>query len=89
MMDPTRPHDRKNCSHLLGSLSEYIDGSLDDSLCVEIERHLADCQDCRIVVDTLHKTVSLYQDVAQQADVPDGVRRRLFTRLKLDDFIEK
>lgn len=88
-MDQTRSHNHKNCGHLLGSLSEYIDGSLDDSLCAEIERHLADCKDCRIVVDTLHKTVSLYQDMARQDDVPEGVRRRLFTRLNLDDFIEK
>lgn len=89
MMDQARSHHHKNCGHLLGSLSEYIDGSLDDSLCAEIERHLADCEDCRVVVDTLHKTVSLYHDLAQQHDVPTGVRRRLFMRLNLDDYIEK
>lgn len=89
MMDQATPHKHGNCRHLLGSLSDYIDGSLEDSLCDEIERHLAECQDCRIVVDTLHKTVSLYQDMVQQSDVPEGVRQRLFTRLNLDDFIEK
>lgn len=88
-MDRKGSHKHENCGHLLGSISDYIDGSLDESLCAEIERHLADCQDCRIVVDTLQKTVSLYQDMSQQDDVPQGVRRRLFSRLNLEDFIER
>jgi anti-sigma factor (TIGR02949 family) len=73
-----------DCKHLLGSLSEYVDGELKGELCAELERHLAECQNCRIVVDSLNKTISLYHTTAQHADVPDGVRERLFRRLDLD-----
>ncbi|HSF82316.1 MAG TPA: zf-HC2 domain-containing protein [Anaerolineales bacterium] len=79
----------QGCRHLLASLSEYVDGELEDKLCAEIERHLAECENCRIVIDSLEKTVYLYQTVARQESVPDEVRERLFHRLKLDEFLEK
>ena len=77
----------EKCRHLLGSLSEYIDGALEEQLCTQLELHLADCPDCRIVVDTLNMTVSLYKQSADQASVPDDVRQRLFRCLNLDDLL--
>ncbi|PKO20588.1 MAG: hypothetical protein CVU38_19330, partial [Chloroflexi bacterium HGW-Chloroflexi-1] len=41
------------CSDTLGTLSEYLDGELDEQFCAEIERHMAECGNCRIMVDTL------------------------------------
>jgi len=81
--------NRESCQHLLDSLSDYIDGDLGDTLCVELERHLDSCENCRIVVDTLRKTVYLYQVTAQPPTVPDDVRQRLLHRLDLSDFLEK
>ncbi len=81
--------EHHECRHLLGSLSEYIDGNLEADLCAELERHLADCENCRVVVDTLEKTVYLYHTTASQVDVPQGVRDRLFKCLDLDDYLEK
>ncbi|MER3514316.1 MAG: hypothetical protein C4310_07945, partial [Chloroflexota bacterium] len=53
--------DKENYRHLLGELSAYLDGELSEAICVEIERHLVECADCRIVVDTLHRTILLYR----------------------------
>jgi predicted anti-sigma-YlaC factor YlaD len=61
---------------------------LEETLCAEIERHLAECENCRVVVDTLHKTVYLYHQSASQVSVPEDVRQRLFRRLDLDDLLE-
>ena len=80
--------EHKECRHLLGSLSEYIDGTLEAELCSELERHLAECENCRIVVDSLHKTVYLYQTASNQESVPEGLRDRLFRRLNLDDYLQ-
>ena len=77
----------KNCKSLLGSLSDYVDGTARDELCLEIERHLADCEDCRVVVDTLKKTVYLYHSNTD-TDLPVPVRERLFKRLNLDEFLK-
>lgn len=82
--------DHENCHHLLGSLSEFVDGSLETELCIEIERHLAGCDNCQVVVDSLRKTIYLYHVTAQPSPaVPDDVRKRLFRRLHLDEFIQK
>mgnify|MGYP003573330278 CR=1 FL=1 len=82
-------HKHKDCSYLLGSLSEYVDGALEEQLCEEIERHVADCEDCQIVINTLEKTVYLYHASAMQDPpaVPEDVKERLFKRLDLEDFI--
>lgn len=81
--------EHEECRHLLGELSEYIDGTLEAKLCAEIERHLSECERCRVVVDTLHKTVYLVQSTASEVQVPQEVRQRLFKRLDLDDFVQK
>jgi predicted anti-sigma-YlaC factor YlaD len=79
--------EKKECRALLGSLSDYIDGTAGDELCRELERHLAECEDCRIVVDTLKKTVYLYH-ANTETNLPVGVRERLFKRLNLDEFLK-
>jgi predicted anti-sigma-YlaC factor YlaD len=78
-----------NCREFLTSLSDYVDGVLQEELCAEIERHMSDCEDCRIVIDTLRKTVFLYRTTPMPPTVPDDVRQRLFHRLDLDDFLNR
>ena len=81
---------KHDCTHLLGSISDYVDGELDEALCQELERHLAECPDCRVVVDTTRKTVSLYQDsYADPGHIPDDVRQRLFKCLHLEDYLKR
>jgi anti-sigma factor RsiW len=78
--------DKENCRYLLGELSEYLDGGLSAEMCAEIERHLADCADCRVVVDTLRKTVLLYRE-APQPNFPLEARERLYKALDLTEFL--
>jgi anti-sigma factor (TIGR02949 family) len=81
-------HEHTHCRELLASLSEYVDGSLDESLCEVIEQHMSECERCQIVVDTLRKTVELYRATASAPPMPDDVRARLFVRLNLADFLK-
>ncbi len=76
-----------SCKHLLGSLSDYVDGELSKELCAEIERHLADCTNCQVVVDTLRRTIELYKAAVSHETVPEHVVQRLYMRLNLDDYI--
>ncbi len=77
-----------NCKALLGSLCDYLDGTLGSELCQEIDKHLAECPNCRVVVDTLHKTISLYQHSTEETEIPGEVRERLFRVLKLEDYLQ-
>ncbi len=80
-------HVHLNCDRLLGSLSEYIDGELNPELCQEIEKHLAGCENCRVVLNTTRRTIDLVQAPAGEPDLPDEVRERLFKRLDLDNYL--
>lgn len=84
-------HDHEDCQHLLGSLSDYVDGTLGEQLCKEIERHIAECENCRIVINTLEKTVYLYHTSAalEPPRVPQDVKERLYKRLDLDEFLDQ
>jgi len=46
--------DHESCRHLLAR-SRYVDGDLGEELCAEIDRHLQDCNNCRVVIDSLRK----------------------------------
>lgn len=82
-------HKHTQCKHLLGSLSDYIDGELEEQVCQEIERHLLECNNCRVVIDTLRKTIEVYHQESQSSTIPPGVKERLFFKLDLHEYLEK
>lgn len=80
--------ETENCKNLLSTLSDYVDGTLAAELCETLERHMQGCRRCRIVVDTLKKTVALYHETAADAHLPDDVRQRLYAKLNLEDYLK-
>jgi anti-sigma factor RsiW len=73
----------QSCRDHLGELSDYLEGDLQPELCAEIERHLAECGKCRIVVDTLRKTIMLYRAYGHE-EVPGDTKARLVAVLELE-----
>lgn len=82
-------HEHGKCQDLLGSLSDYVDGILNESLCAELEQHLRSCNNCKVVVDTLRKTIELYHHIDEDEPLPENVRMRLFRRLNITDYQTK
>jgi len=80
----THQHN-KDCQKFLEHISSYIDGELDEEICRQIETHLKTCQSCRIVVNTLNKTIELYQMDGKKTTLPPEARSRLFACLALKD----
>jgi predicted anti-sigma-YlaC factor YlaD len=77
-----------NCEKLLSSISDYIDSEVSEEFCHRIEQHIANCEHCRVVVDTTNKTIRLYHDAAHETEIPEDVRGRLVETLHLEDFIK-
>lgn len=77
-------HNHTQCKDYIAKISDYVDGELSPELCASIERHMQHCENCRIVVDTMRKTIELYQVSSGETVLPDPVHDRLFARLKLD-----
>ena len=73
-----------DCQEILEGLSEYIDEELAEKTCREIESHLKGCYNCRVVVNTLRRTVTMYREVPIP-EMPGDVRTRLHKVIRLKD----
>jgi predicted anti-sigma-YlaC factor YlaD len=70
------------CPEYVNELNDYLDGELDDVTCAEIEKHLGECNNCRIMVDTLRQTVALCRG-GKKEPMPKVLEDRLNNLLKL------
>jgi anti-sigma factor RsiW len=70
-----------NCEDVIHDLSNFIDGELDAPLKVELESHLKDCADCRLVVNQTKKTIEIFCD-SEPVELPGEVRTRLHDALR-------
>ncbi len=71
----------KKCGKLIQNISDYIDGEVDESICSELKEHLADCDNCRIMVDTLKQTFFLCRG-GRRENLPESLQNRLNFLLK-------
>lgn len=78
--------DENSCGHLLEHLSDYLDGEASAAICSEIEQHLQECEDCRVVVDTMRQTIHLYHTLPQP-DIPPNLRERLYKSFDLEPYL--
>ena len=78
-----QPQISTTCRALIAQLSGLLDGELDAALCDKIERHLAMCHSCRVVADTLRKTIALYRGT--RVAVPREVHAHLIQVLGLEE----
>ncbi|MCL4487395.1 MAG: zf-HC2 domain-containing protein [Chloroflexi bacterium] len=77
----------QSCHDLKAQLSDFIDGELDEAMCHEIQRHLEGCENCRVMVDTLKKTIMLYRN-EPPGTVPTETHERLWKVLRLEELKE-
>ena len=70
-----------NCDEFLALLNEYVDGKVGASTCKKLESHLAQCNPCRVVVDNIRKTITLYRR-NQPCALPVKFRKRLYAELR-------
>ena len=65
-----------NCNEVLDQIADYLDEDARAELCRAIETHLAQCHDCQVEVDTIKKTIVLYQS-ERRVEVPVHITERL------------
>lgn len=70
-----------NCDELLAILNGYVDGEIDPKLCRDLEKHLAGCDPCKVVVDTIRKTITLFKN-GDPYEIPAPFRSRLHKTLR-------
>jgi RNA polymerase sigma-70 factor (ECF subfamily) len=55
--DASSSHRPGACKEMFAELSDYLDGALDESMCDELERHMAGCKPCEAFLATLKATI--------------------------------
>ena len=67
---------------MVSVFSDYLDKDARAAVCRKVDEHLKDCPDCKVYLDTLNKTITLYRDLGDVA-VPRDVQSRLFATIRL------
>jgi predicted anti-sigma-YlaC factor YlaD len=69
------------CQTFLEEMSNYLDGTLEETVRVSIEAHLAKCPNCWVVFDGTKRTVQIFQSMECQP-LPEDVQERLLATLE-------
>ena len=64
------------CEEMLAILNDYVDGTMDPSLCAEFAKHMEGCNPCQVVVDNIRQTITLYKN-GQPHELPLGFQKQL------------
>jgi len=74
---PRSPHGAKgklarsrHCTQIFANLSNYLDGTLDETLCNELERHMEGCKPCEAFLTSLRNTIEQTHSLPSQ--IPDS-----------------
>jgi len=70
-----------NCKGVIREISNYIDGELDSTVKQELERHLAHCEDCTMILDQTRKSIEILCD-SQPVVLPADIQNRLHEALR-------
>lgn len=82
---PAPPRRSRHCRHIFSNLTNYLDGVLDDTLCEELERHMAGCKPCERFLASLQHTVSALHSIpgeAVDATTANQARSRAMNELR-------
>ena len=68
------------CKELFAELSEYLDGTVQEDVRRHLDKHVAECPNCWVVVDTTKKTLQIYKGMDPQP-LPEELHSRLMKAL--------
>ncbi|HKV23707.1 MAG TPA: anti-sigma factor [Candidatus Acidoferrum sp.] len=70
-----------NCRGVIHELSSFLDGEMDAAMKRDLERHLSECTECRLLIVQTKKTIEVFCG-DEPIELPREVRSRLHDALK-------
>jgi len=64
------------CKEFLQELTDYLDSTVDAELRLKLERHINECPNCFVILDTTQRTIKVYKGMQPQ-EIPQEVHVRL------------
>jgi anti-sigma factor (TIGR02949 family) len=68
------------CKDFLNELGEFMDGTLDQEIRENLQKHVSECPNCWVVLDTSQRTIKIYKGLEPQT-IPPDIHSRLMTAL--------
>jgi len=65
----------------LHELSDFLDDSVDAEIRRQLEKHVTECPNCWVIVDTTKKTLQVYKGMEPQ-QIPEDIHSRLMAALQ-------
>lgn len=72
-----------SCSEVYDHLCDNLDEQLNSESCRQIKAHIAECENCTALLDSLKKTVYLYRHYPTPK-LPKKVKKELFAVIRFD-----
>jgi anti-sigma factor (TIGR02949 family) len=69
------------CKQFLQELNDYLDPSTDPEMKRHLEKHVNECPNCFVIVDTTKRTMQVYKGCEAQT-IPEDVKTRLWKALE-------
>jgi predicted anti-sigma-YlaC factor YlaD len=73
------------CHETRDRLSDYLDGELAGRRLARVRRHLAHCERCRAMLDSLSRTLEQLQSLGAQEQVAPGTVSAVLSRIQRDE----
>ena len=69
------------CKDFLNELSDFLDDAVDQEIRAKIEKHVSECPNCWVILDTTQKTIKVYKGMVPQ-QIPTDIHSRLMKALQ-------
>ncbi|HXP85958.1 MAG TPA: zf-HC2 domain-containing protein [Bryobacteraceae bacterium] len=69
------------CKQFLQELNDFLDETTDQDMKLRLQKHVNECPNCFVIVDTTRRTLEVYKGMEPQA-IPENVKTRLWAALE-------
>ncbi len=69
------------CKQFLQELNDFLDPNVDAVMKAHLDKHVSECPNCFVLVDTTKKTLQVYKGMEPQS-IPEDVESRLLKALE-------
>jgi hypothetical protein len=69
------------CKDFLKELSDFLDDTLDPTIRAALHKHVEECPNCWVILDTTQRTIKVYKGLEPQT-IPTDIHSRLMSALQ-------
>ncbi len=69
------------CKDFLNELSEFLDDSVDREIREKLQKHVTECPNCWVILNTTERTIKVYKGFEPQI-IPADIQSRLMKALE-------